>query len=41
MEPNNEVELQKVFGPVSLSLGEQFCSTEVFQIFVVGNNIYW
>jgi len=41
MEPNNEVELQKVFGPTSLSSGEQFCSAEIFQIFVVGGDIYW
>ena len=26
---------------MSLSLGEQFRSAEVFQIFVVGDDIYW
>ena len=41
MKPNNEVELQKIFGPMSLSSGEHFRSTEVFQIFVVGDDIYW
>jgi len=38
---NNEVKLQNIFGPTSLSSGEQFRSTEIFQIFVVSDNIYW
>jgi len=40
MKPNNKVEFQKVFRPTSLSSGEQFFGTELFQFFVISNNIY-
>ena len=38
-ETNDEVELRKVLGPAGLSMGQDFGGGEIFQIFVVHNNV--
>ena len=40
-EADNEVELGKVLGPMSLSSGQDFSSGEIFQVLVIHDNIDW
>ena len=38
---DDEVELRQEFRPSCLASCEQFCCGEVFQVLVVGDNVYW
>src|ERR1700679_3278902 len=38
-EANHEVELREVFGPPSLSSGENLSSGEIFKVLVVGDDV--
>ena len=39
-EAYDEVELRQEFEPLCLASCEQFCHGEVFQVLVVGDNVY-
>ena len=41
LEPNDEVECAKIFGPLDLSVSEYFGRREILKIFVVGHHINW
>src|SRR5271168_594339 len=40
-EADKQIEVAKVFGPASLATREDFCSGEVFKIFVISYNVNW
>ena len=40
-EMDDEVELQQIFGPTDLSSSEEFGGCEIFEIFVVGDDVNW